>query len=133
MPTRWWASSGWIDALPDGVDTPVDSEGVGLTPRRIQQLALARVLLVDPGVVVLDEATAEGGSDTAQALDRAALAAAEGRTAVVVAHRLSQAATADTVVVMSDGLVVERGRPDELRTAGGVYARLWAAWSRGAE
>ncbi|WP_406131173.1 hypothetical protein [Streptomyces sp. NBC_00989] len=79
----------------------------------------------------MDEATAEGGSDTAQALDRAALAATEGRTAVVVAHRLSQAATADVVVVMDDGRAIQRGRPDELRSTGGIYARLWAAWSRG--
>ena len=70
----------WVDALPDGADTPVGTEGIDLTPRRIQQLALARVLLLDPQVVVMDEATAEGGSDTAQALDRAALAATEGRT-----------------------------------------------------
>lgn len=115
------------------MDTPVGTGGVGLTPRQIQQLALARVLLLDPEVVVMVEATAEGGSDTAQALDRAALAAAEGRTAVVVAHRLSQAATADIVVVMDDGRVVERGRPDEPRSAGRVYARPWAAWERGTE
>lgn len=106
-------ATGWVDALPDGVDTPVGTGGVGLTPRRVQQLALARVLLLDREVVVMDEATAEG------------------RTVVVVAHRLSQAATADVVVVMDGGRVIERGRPDELRSAGGVYARLWAAWSRG--
>lgn len=81
----------------------------------------------------MEEATAEGGSDTAQALDRAALAAAESRTSVVVAHRLSQAATADVVVMMDDGRVIERGRLDELRSAGGIYARSWAAWSRGTE
>lgn len=126
-------ASGWVDALPQGVDTPVGTGGVDLTPRQVQQLALARVLLLDPELVVMDEATAEGGSDTAQALDRAALAAAEGRTSVVVAHRLSQAATADVVVVMDEGRVIERGHPDELRSAGGVYARLWAAWTRGAE
>lgn len=125
-------ASGWVDALPQGVDTPVGTGGVDLTPRQVQQLALARVLLLDPELVVMDEATAEGGSDTAQVLDRAALAAAEGRTSVVVAHRLSQAATADVVVVMDEGRVIERGHPDELRSAGGVYARLWAAWTRGA-
>lgn len=124
-------ASGWVDALPQGVDTPVGTGGVDLTPRQVQQLALARVLLLDPELVVMDEATAEGGSDTAQALDRAALAAAEGRTSVVVAHRLSQAATADVVVVMDEGRVIERGHPDELRSAGGVYAKLWAAWTRG--
>ena len=93
------------------MNTPVGTGGVDLAPRQAQQLALARVLLLDREVVVMDEATAEGGSDTAQALDRAALA--------------------DRVVVMDDSRVVERGRPDELRSTGGVYARLWAAWERG--
>ncbi|WP_018570018.1 ABC transporter ATP-binding protein [Streptomyces sp. PsTaAH-124] len=122
----------WAAALPDGLDTVVGrGGGIRLTARQTQQLALARVLLLDPEVVVLDEATAEAGSDTARGLDRAALAVTEGRTAVVVAHRLSQAATADTVLVMEDGRVTERGRPDELRAAGGAYARLWESWARG--
>ncbi|MGM9469455.1 hypothetical protein [Streptomyces murinus] len=97
----------------------------------MQQLALSCVLLIDPEVVVLDEVTAEAGSDMAQSLDRAALAVTEGRTAVVVAHRLSQAETADVVVVMEDGRVVEQGRPDELRASGGTYAWLWASWTYG--
>ncbi|MFJ8487708.1 ABC transporter ATP-binding protein [Streptomyces sp. NPDC094038] len=121
----------WIAALPDGADTVVGGGGLELTPRQVQQLALARVLLLDPEVVVLDEATAEAGSDTAQALDRAALAVTRGRTAVVVAHRLSQAAAADLVLVMADGRVVEQGPPGELLSAGGPYERLWAAWTRG--
>ncbi|NEA48857.1 ABC transporter ATP-binding protein, partial [Streptomyces sp. SID10815] len=122
----------WTAALPDGVDTIVGPGGeVRLTARQVQQLALARVLLLDPDVVVLDEATAEAGSDTAQTLDRAALAVTEGRTAVVVAHRLSQAATADLVAVLEDGRVTELGRPDDLRAADGAYARLWASWTRG--
>ncbi|MCS0605564.1 ABC transporter ATP-binding protein/permease [Streptomyces sp. LP11] len=123
----------WVAALPEGADTVVGRGGTRLTARQVQQLALARVLLLDPEVVVLDEATAEAGSDTARTLDRAALALTEGRTAVVVAHRLSQAATADVVVVMADGRVVERGHPDELRAAGGVYARLWESWTRGGD
>ncbi|MEV7505094.1 ABC transporter ATP-binding protein [Streptomyces sp. NPDC093018] len=121
----------WTTALPDGLDTAVGRGGTRLTARQVQQLALARVLLLDPEVVVLDEATAEAGSDMAQSLDRAALAVTEGRTAVVVAHRLSQAETADVVVVMENGRVVEQGRPGELRAAGGAYARLWASWAYG--
>ncbi|MEU6497245.1 ABC transporter ATP-binding protein [Streptomyces sp. NPDC046984] len=120
----------WVAALPDGEDTVVGIGGLELTPRQVQELALARVLLVDPDVVVLDEATAEGGSDTAQALDRAALAVTRGRTAVVVAHRLSQVTTADTVLVMDDGRVVELGPPEVLLSAGGDYERLWTASSR---
>ncbi|MFY4717302.1 ABC transporter ATP-binding protein [Streptomyces sp. LaBMicrA B280] len=121
----------WIAALPDGLDTAVGRGGIPLTARQVQQLALARVLLLDPEAVVLDEATAEAGSDMAQSLDRAALAVTEGRTAVVVAHRLSQAESADVVVVMEHGRVVERGRPGELRAKGGAYARLWASWTYG--
>lgn len=103
-------ASGWIDALPDSVDTPVGSGGVGVTPRRTQQLALARVLLFDPEVVVLDEATAEGGSDTVQALDRAA-------TGDVV------------VVVMDDARVIERERPDALQPTDGRSPRTPPRWS----
>ncbi|MEU4085027.1 ABC transporter ATP-binding protein [Streptomyces aureus] len=121
----------WVEALPRGVDTVVGSGGTDLTARQIQQLALARVLLIDPDVVVLDEATAEAGSDAARTLDRAARAVTEGRTAVLVAHRLSQAADADLVMVIDDGRVVERGRPDDLIAAGGEYATLWNSWSRG--
>jgi len=128
------AATGWTDALPDGIDTPVGTGGVNLTPRQTRQLALVRALLLDPEAAVMDEATAEDGSDTAQALDRAALAATGGAVPRSWSpHRLSQAATADVKAVMDDSKVIERRRPDELWSTGGIYARLWAAWSRGTE
>ena len=122
------SASGWVAALPEGLDTLVGEDGHALTPAQAQQLALARVLLVDPAVVVLDEATAEAGSLGARELDVAADAVTRGRAALVVAHRLSQAQRSDRVLVLDHGAVVEDGSHDELVAAGGRYAELWAAW-----
>ena len=120
---------GWAEALPEGLGTVVGDGGHRLTPDRAQQLALARLVLADPPIAVLDEATAEAGSSGARALEQAAERALEGRTALVVAHRLSQTAAADRIVVMEDGRIAESGTHDELRAAGGAYAALWQAWS----
>jgi ABC-type multidrug transport system fused ATPase/permease subunit len=119
----------WIDALPGGLDTVVGDHGHALTPSQAQQLALARVVLHDPLMAVLDEATAEAGSSGARELEDAALAVTAGRTALVVAHRLTQARSADRVVVMHEGRIVEEGTHDDLVAAGGRYAELWSAWS----
>jgi ABC-type multidrug transport system fused ATPase/permease subunit len=122
------SASGWVAALPDGLDTVLGEDGHALTPAQAQQLALARVLLVDPAVVVLDEATAEAGSLGARELDTAADAVTRGRAALVVAHRLSQAHRSDLILVLDHGRVVEAGTHDDLVAAGGRYADLWAAW-----
>lgn len=118
----------WVRALPDGLDTLVGGDGRALGAAAAQQLALARVVLRDPPVVVLDEATAEAGSAGARELERAADAATEGRTALVVAHRLTQSQHADRVLVMDAGRVVEEGTHEELVARGGRYAELWRAW-----
>ncbi|QIX27968.1 ABC transporter ATP-binding protein [Nocardioides sp. JQ2195] len=120
---------GWVEALPDGLDTVIGGGAHPLTPAQAQHLALARIALADPWFVVLDEATAEAGSAGARDLERAALAVTEGRGALVVAHRLTQSESADRVLVMHEGRVVEEGSHDELLRSGGRYAELWAAWS----
>lgn len=120
---------GWAEALSDGLDTVVGAGGHSLTVVQAQQLALARLVLADPPVAILDEATAEAGSSGARVLEAAARRATEGRTGLMVAHRLTQAAGADTVVVLDAGRVVEHGTHNELVAAGGRYAELWAAWS----
>ncbi|WP_199551007.1 ABC transporter ATP-binding protein [Streptomyces sp. N35] len=119
----------WAEALPDGLDTVVGEGAHSLDAAKAQQLALARLVLADPLIAVLDEATAEAGSAGARLLEQSARAALEGRTALIVAHRLTQAATADRVVVLEHGRVVESGPHERLKDAGGPYARLWAAWS----
>ena len=120
---------GWASALPSGLDTVVGEGGHRLTVAQAQQLALARLVLADPPVAILDEATADAGSAGARELEEAAARALDGRTGLLVAHRLTQAVTADRVVVLEAGQVVESGPHEELLAAGGRYAELWAAWS----
>ncbi|GAY11026.1 ABC transporter ATP-binding protein [Pseudonocardia sp. N23] len=122
-------ATGWVDALPDGLATEVGSGGHTLTIVQAQHLALARLVLADPLVAVLDEATADAGSAGARLLEAAAERALAGRTGLLVAHRLTQAAGADLVVVLEAGHVVERGTHEELLAAGGRYHGLWAAWT----
>ena len=118
----------WVDDLPDGIRTVVGEGGHPLDPMQSQMIALARVELADPDVVILDEATAEAGSSGARRLDAAAAAVLEGRAGLVVAHRLSQAVTADRILVMERGRIVESGTHAELLQAGGRYAELGRAW-----
>lgn len=118
----------WVAALPEGLDTRVGDGGHRLTAAQAQQVALARILLVDPPVVIMDEATAEAGSAGARQLEQSARAVLAGRTSVVVAHRLTQAQQCDRIAVMAEGRVVELGTNDELVAADGPYATLWEAW-----
>ncbi|PWI44421.1 multidrug ABC transporter permease [Streptomyces sp. ICBB 8177] len=119
----------WAEELPEGLGTRVGQGGMRLSPVRAQQLALARLVLADPPVAVLDEATAEAGSAGSRVLEAAAEGALRGRTALVVAHRLTQAVRADRVLMMEGGRIVEQGTHDELVATGGRYAALWEAWS----
>ncbi len=115
----------WVRLLPEGLETVVGDGGHALTAAQAQQLALARLVLADPPV-----APAEAGSAGARLLERSATQALTGRTAIVVAHRLTQAATADRIVVMEGGRVAEQGTHAELLASSGLYAQLWKAWSK---
>ncbi|HEU4911334.1 MAG TPA: ABC transporter ATP-binding protein [Actinomycetes bacterium] len=114
-----------VSALPDGLDTTVGDRGYRLSGGEKQRLALARLLLKAPDVVVLDEATAHLDSESEVAVQRALKTALEGRTSLVIAHRLSTVREADQILVVDHGRVVERGRHLDLLAAGGLYAELY--------
>jgi ABC-type multidrug transport system fused ATPase/permease subunit len=118
----------WASSLLHGLDTRVGSGGHPLTPAQAQQVALARLVLVDPHTLVLDEATSLLDPRAARHLERSLGAVLKGRTVVAIAHRLHTAHDADRVAVVEDGRVLELGRHDELLAAGGSYADLWASW-----
>jgi ATP-binding cassette subfamily B protein len=114
-----------VAGLPEGLDTVVGDRGHRLSGGEKQRIALARLLLKGPGVVILDEATAHLDSESELAVQRALDEALHGRTAVVVAHRLSTIRAADLIAVVSDGRIVETGTHDTLVNAGGLYADLY--------
>jgi ATP-binding cassette subfamily B protein len=114
-----------VRSLPDGLDTLVGDRGYRLSGGEKQRLAIARLLLKAPAVVVLDEATAHLDSESEVAVQRALAAALTGRTSLVIAHRLSTVREADQILVVEDGRIVDRGRHDELITRGGLYAELY--------
>jgi ATP-binding cassette, subfamily B, bacterial len=120
-----------FEALPDGIHTDVQTRGVRLSAGERQLVGIARVALADPAVIVLDEATSSLDPATEADVERALAAVVEGRTVIIIAHRLSTAERADRVVVMDRGRVVEVASHDELVAQGERYARLWASWQAG--
>jgi ATP-binding cassette subfamily B protein len=114
-----------IRSLPDGLDTLVGDRGYRLSGGEKQRLAIARLLLKSPAVVVLDEATAHLDSESEVAVQRALATALAGRTSLVIAHRLSTVREADLILVVDDGRIVERGRHEDLILSGGLYSELY--------
>jgi ATP-binding cassette subfamily B protein len=115
----------FITALPQGYDTPVGEGGCTLSGGEKQRISIARAFLKDAPVVLLDEATASLDPENELDVQRAINTLIEGRTVVVVAHRLKTICRADRILVLKDGRLVERGRHQNLLERGGVYANLW--------
>jgi ATP-binding cassette subfamily B protein len=118
-----------FDALPDGLDTEVRERGSRLSAGERQLVSLCRAALADPTILVLDEATSNLDPGTEHSVEQALERLMEGRTVIVVAHRLSTAARADRIAVVDDGRIVELGPHEDLLRRGGRYASLYRAWA----
>ena len=121
-----------IARLPEGIDTPVHERGASLSSGERQLLALARAFLARPRVLLLDEATSNLDLASETLIERALDRVLEGRTAVIIAHRLATAMRADRIAMIDDGRLIELGSHDELVALGGHYARMFATWEAAA-
>ncbi|MDO5025012.1 MAG: ABC transporter ATP-binding protein [Trueperella sp.] len=121
-------ATAWVRRLDAGLETKVGAAGIALDPAQVQQLALARMVLLDPKVIILDEATSLLDPTAARTAERSLAQVLSGRTVISIAHRLYTAYDADRVAVMIDGEIRELGSHHELLAHNGEYAALWEAW-----
>ena len=119
-----------LEKLPDGMDTVIGTEGTYLSGGEQQRVALARAILKDAPIVVLDEATAFADPENEALIQKAFARLTEGRTVLMIAHRLSTVVGADRIIVLDAGRVVEQGAHEELIKSGGLYARMWADYQQ---
>jgi ABC-type multidrug transport system fused ATPase/permease subunit len=124
------SNGNWLADLPDGLDTDVGERGANLSMGQRQLVALARVLLKDPAIFILDEATASVDPFTEMQIQEGLEAIMRDRTAIVIAHRLSTVKHADRILVMDHGEIIEEGTHDELMAAAGHYAGLYDTYFR---
>ncbi|MGH9541899.1 MAG: ATP-binding cassette domain-containing protein, partial [Terriglobales bacterium] len=120
----------WLEALPQGLATPVGEEGRGLSMGQRQLVALARVLLQAPSIIILDEATASVDPLTEEQIQEGLDVVLKGRTSILIAHRLSTIKHADRIIVLRQGTIVEEGSHEALLRAGGHYAQLYNTYFR---
>ena len=120
----------WLEALPQGLETPVGEEGKGISMGQRQLVALSRVLLQDPAILILDEATASIDPLTEAQIQEGLDVVLQERTAIVIAHRLSTIKSADRIIVLSEGEIIEEGDHDTLMVRGGHYADLYNTYFR---
>ena len=118
-----------IEKFPDGIDTVIGSKGVYLSGGESQRIALARAILKDAPIVVLDEATAFADPENEVLIQKGLKRLSNGKTVIMIAHRLSTVVGADKIIVLSDGKIEESGTHEELKAAGGLYSKMWAEYN----